>query len=168
MNVDEMVVMMSLMDTDGNGQVTKSTFGAYYKRLKACSDAEFDSAWRQIDTNCDGVLSLNELCQYYSIPCGECASALAAQKEMDDEKILEALQLQALLNEARLKEEQQKKAHAERLRALAVLADEVSDDEDASSPTVVTKARAASPLTMQDIIRQSKLRGELAPHHYEK
>ena len=95
---------------------------------------------------------------------------MASQKEMNDDRLLEALALQSLVNEARQKEEMQRKAHAERLRALAELA-EMEDDEDedevASSPTSVTTTHTAPPLTMQEIVRESKRRGDIASRFFE-
>ena len=170
MNVDDMVVMMSLLDADGDGRVTKAEFGVYYKRLKACSDELFEAMWSQIDTNSDGELTLNELCKYYSIDCGLCAKKLSTQKEMDDDKILEALQLQSLLNEARQKQEQQQRVHAERLRKLAIMVaeEEEDDEEDVSSPMTIKVTSPQQPtITMEEIIRDSKRRGDLAVHHYE-
>ena len=163
MDVDDMVVMMNLLDTDGDGRVTKGEFGVYYRRLKDCSDDDFEAAWRQIDADGDGVLTLNELCKYYGIDTRECASRLAEHQALDDEKVLEALQLQSLLNEERMKQLKQQKAHADRLRALSELADDVSDDES-SSPVSVT----APTMTMQDIIRESKRRGDIAARFFEE
>lgn len=171
MNVDDMVVMMSLLDADGDGKVTKLEFGVYYKRLRDCDDAAFEAIWREIDADGDGILTLNELCNFYGIDTGDCASALKAHKGMNDDRVLEALALQSLVNEARQREEMQRKAHAARLRALSELADEMNDEEEdtAPSPTVVTsKMPAASPMTMQELTRMSKARGDLAPHHFER
>ena len=165
-----MVVMMSLLDADGDGKVTKLEFSVYYKRLRACDDAEFESVWREIDADGDGVLTLNELCKFYGIDTGECADALRAQRDMSDERVLEALALQSLVNEARQKQELQRKAHASRLAALSALADEMSDEEDtAASPTVVTSNMAPEPpMTFQELTRMSKRRGDLAPYHFEQ
>jgi hypothetical protein len=171
LSLDDMVVMMSLLDADGDGKVTKTEFGVYYKRLNAVSDADFETVWREIDSDGDGILTLNELCAFYHIDTGECSQALASQKEMDDDRLLEALALQSLINEARQKEEMHKKAHAERLRRLAELADEMEDDEDvdeaATSPTSVTTTHAAPSLTMQEIVRESKRRGDIASRFFE-
>jgi hypothetical protein len=182
MDVDDMVAMMCLLDTDGSGDVTKAEFGVYYKRLKSCDDEAFELAWRKIDANSDGVLSVDELCDYFGVPRSECATKLKEQQRMSDDQILEALQLQSLLNEARAKAQQQQRAHAERLRNLAALAAEMDEQEDVdedettskvASPTLTTKLKAkhfteASPLTLQDLIRHSKRRGELAAHHYDQ
>ena len=123
------------------------------------------------DSDGDGILTLNELCAFYHIDTGECSRALASQKEMHDDRLLEALALQSLINEARQKEEMHKKAHAERLRRLAELADEMEDDEDAdeaaASPTSVTTTHAAPSLTMQEIVRESKRRGDIASRFFE-
>ena len=171
LSLDDMVVMMSLLDADGDGKVTKTEFGVYYKRLNAVSDADFEIVWREIDSDGDGILTLNELCAFYHIDTGECSRALASQKEMDDDRLLETLALQSLINEARQKEEMHKKAHAERLRRLAELADEMEDDEDAdeaaTSPTSVTTTHAAPSLTMQEIVRESKRRGDIASRFFE-
>ena len=167
-----MVKMMSLLDADGDGRVSKLEFGVYYKQLKSCTDTAFEAAWKEIDQNGDGELTLNELCDYYGVARDECAAALKAHTSaMDDNKILEALQLQGLLNAARLKQEQQQRLHAERLRALAALVDEEEDEEDeaASSPTTAKAASPASPgISMEQLIRESKRRGDLAPHHFER
>lgn len=169
LSMDDMVVMMGLLDADGDGQVSKQEFSVYYKRLKAVSDAEFEAVWREIDKDSDGILTLNELCNYYHIDTGDCVRALASQKEMDDDKLLEALALQSLVNEARQKEEQHKKAHADRLRALSELADEMDEEEDdaASSPTSVTTTQIQPRLTMQEIIRESKRRGDISDRFFQ-
>ena len=105
-----MVVMMNLLDTDGDGTVTKTEFGVYYKRLKDCDNAAFEAVWKEIDTNGDGNLTLNELCDYYGVDQGEAASALKKfKKEMTDEKVVEALQLQSLLNEEQQRQGQRKR-----------------------------------------------------------
>ena len=161
MNVDDMVGMMMLLDADGDGTVTRDEFAVYYKRLKNCSDAEYEAVWREIDMDGDGTLTLNELCRYYGIDTGECAQSISEHKGLDDDKILEALQLQSLLNEVRQKQQMQQKAHASRLAALSALADEMSDEEAVPSPTVVT-----TKISLEEITRQSKRRGELAPHFY--
>ena len=171
MNVDDMVVMMQL-DADGDGQVTKLEVGTFYKRLKSCSDAEFEAMWTRMDKNSDGVLTLNELCEYYGIDAGVCANALEAQRGLDDAMVLEALQVQSLVNEARQKQQQHQKQHADRLRALAELADaedEENDEQVASPMSVVSRVSAtdAPPLTMQELVRDSKRRGDLAAHHYK-
>mgnify|MGYP006153251365 CR=1 FL=1 len=169
MDMDDMVVMMQLLDANGDAQVTKCEFAAYYKRLKDCDDATFEAVWRDIDANADGILQLHELCRFYNIDTGECERALAAQKDMDDAKLLEALQQQSLVHE----KERQRRVHAERLRALADLADEVEEGEEEAvgSPTsVIAKAASDSPthttLTLQDVIRDSKRRGNLAAYHF--
>ena len=162
---------MNLLDTDGDGQVTRSEFGVYYKRLKSCSDAEFEAVWKDIDANGDGELTLNELCDYYGVARSDCADAVKAQKSMSDEKVLEALQLQSLLNEVRLKEELQRKKHAERLRALAALIAEDEDEEGeeaAPSPVTTKTTSPSSPgMSLSQLISESKRRGDLAAHHYE-
>ena len=105
MNVDDMVVMMSLLDADGDGRVTKQEFGIYYKReVRSCDEKEFEAVWKEIDTDGDGVLSLSELCSFYGIDTGECADAVRAQHGMSDERVLEALAVQSLVNEARQKQ----------------------------------------------------------------
>ena len=131
MDVDDMVTMMNLLDSDGDGTVTKAEFAVYYQRLKECSDAAFETVWKEIDKNGDGELTLNELCEYYGIDTKKCASALKQQKEMSDDKLLEALQLQSLLNDAKQKQDTQKREHARRLAALAALvAEEESEEEE--------------------------------------
>lgn len=164
MNVDDMAALMGLLDTDGDGTVTKVEFGAYYRRLKDCSDSEFDRVWSELDSDGDGVLTLKELCAYYCIDAGEATSAIESQKQMSDDKLLEALQLQAIVNEARVAEERQRKMHAERLRKLAELADEMEeeDDEISSPKTVAASSRAvaaaeSSPtLTLMDLVKESE------------
>lgn len=182
MNVDDLVVMMNLLDTDGDGTVTKLEFGVYYKRLKQCDDAAFEAAWKLIDGDGDGNLTLNELCKYYGVDTNNCATALKKYKsEMDDEKILEALQLQSLLQEEQQRHDKQVKTRADRLRALAELAEEEmeaeaeagAEEEETSFSTPVVagnKKKAATaavtPLTMEEITRDAKRRGDLAPHHF--
>ena len=87
LSVDDMVAMMHMLDADGDGTVSKTEFGIYYKRLKGIDDAAFDEVWRKIDTDGDGNLSVNELCAYYGIDSGECNRALQREKkrEMSDE-----------------------------------------------------------------------------------
>ena len=173
LSVDDMVAMMHMLDADGDGTVSKTEFGIYYKRLKGIDDAAFDEVWRKIDTDGDGNLSVNELCAYYDIDSGECNRALQREKkrEMSDEQLLEALQLQSLLNEERQRQEQLRKTHAARLKALAELVEEEDDDDDeqpVSSPdTVIAPTIAASPMTMKDLIRDSKRRGDIHPRFFE-
>ena len=141
-------------------------FGIYYKRLKDLDDAAFDHVWSQIDGDGDGILTVGELCRYYKIDAGECSTALQRTRgqEMSDEKLLEALQLQSLLNEERQRQEQQRKTHAARLKALAELVAEEDDEEDETpSPVVVTSA-----LTLKDVIRESKRRGEISSRFFEE
>ena len=170
MQVDDMVVMMNLLDTDGDGTVTKTEFGVYYKRLKDCDNAAFEAVWKEIDTNGDGNLTLNELCDYYGVDQGEAASALKKfKKEMTDEKVLEALQLQSLLNEEQQRQDKQKKAHADRLAALAALCDEEDEEDEEAMASPPPKAKgpvAESPLTLDQLTREAKRRGDLAPHHF--
>ena len=167
MNVDDMAVMMDLLDADGDGKVSKAEFGAYYKRLHHCEDATVDAVWRAIDRDGDGNLTLKELCDYFGISANECASTMKAQREMDDDRVLEALQLQSLINEERAKQRQQQTAHAARFRALADLAEEmaVEDKGAMASPTVSAKpsATALPPMTMEELTRQARRRGAEEP-----
>ena len=171
MHVDDMVVMMQLLDADGDGQVTKLEFGTFYKRLNSCSDASFEAMWTRMDKNGDGVLTLNELCEYYGIDMADCANASKAQRAMDDAMVLEALQVQSIVNEARQKQQQHQKQHRDRLHALAELAEAEEEEEEGdkvSSPTAVTARATATPtFTMQELVRDSKRRGDLAAHHYK-
>jgi hypothetical protein len=132
-----------------------------------CDDATFDAAWKRIDANSDGRLSVNELCDYFGVPRAEAQAKMKAQKSMSDEQVLEALQLQSLLTEARLKEQQQQQAHEARLRNLAALAAEIEDEDEGEeieatkvstlTPTATKKkATGASPLTFEELIRNSK------------
>ena len=99
MNVADMAAMMHVLDADGDGSVSKTEFGIYYKRLKNLDDAAFDAVWNKIDKDGDGNLSVSELCDFYGIDSGACASALQRERnrEMTDDQLLEALQLQSLL-----------------------------------------------------------------------
>ena len=165
LSLDDMVAMMSILDADGDGVVSRQEFNVYYKRInKQCSAAAFDDVWRAIDADGDGRLTIDELCNFYGIDSSECARKCTAQKSLDDDKLLEALELQSLINEARQKKEMQKKLHAERLRKLAELAAE-DEDEDVSSPTSTT-AVIPPLMTMQELTRQAKRRGDLAAHHF--
>ena len=162
-----MAVMMDLLDADGDGKVSKAEFGAYYKRLHHCDDATVDAVWRAIDRDGDGNLTLKELCDYFGISANECASTMKAQREMDDDRVLEALQLQSLINEERAKQRHQQTAHAARFRALADLAEEMAvEDEGAmASPAVSSRpsATASPPMTMEELTRQARRRGAEEP-----
>lgn len=163
MQMDDMVALMSLLDADGDGHVSRFEFQTYYQRLKSCSDAAFEAVWTEMDANGDGTLSLSELCAWYGIDNGECQAALRAHKKMDDDRILEALQLQSLVNEERRKQERHQEAHSNRLAALAELAAEMEDDE-VPTPAAPRTAAASSPLTMQDL---DKLRRAHREHTVE-
>ena len=123
-----------------------------------------------MDADGDGILTVRELCTYHGLDPERCTEALSAMRRMDDEQTLQALQREYELNEVRVKEEQRQRAHANRLRALAELAAAASDDEDgdgrvASTPTTAMASKAS--LTMADILRESKRRGDLASRFYE-
>ena len=172
MDVDNLVSLMTLLDVDGDGTVRKDEFGIYYRQLKDLSNEEFEAVWKEMDANGDDELILQELSAYYGVDSDLCAKRKKEQT-LEDDRLLELLQLQSLLTESRLKREAQQKAHADRLRALAELADETAEEEEAAavpSPTSVIDAAIARPgssLTLQDVIRDSKRRGDLASRFFE-
>ena len=172
LTVDDVVAMMSVMDADGDGEVTKEEFCSYYQRLKRCGEAELEAQWKRMDVNADGILTVSELCSYHGIDAGQCSEALQRQRGMDDEQTLLILQREYEVNESRVKEEERQRTHANRLRALAELAAAASDGEDGvagdvASPTTASNVKSSSPLTMADIMRDSKRPGDLASQFYE-
>ena len=73
LTVDDVVAMMSVMDADGDGEVTKEEFCSYYQRLKRCGEAELEAQWKRMDVNADGILTVSELCSYHGIDAGQCS-----------------------------------------------------------------------------------------------
>jgi len=108
-NLEQMVIML---DSDQDGSVSKDEFKLpYLKMFPTTTPAEFDKTWKKIDKNGDGNLSLQELAAYYGVKLTAEGLKKAASgtdvtnDEMTDEQILEALQLQATLEEMRLERE---------------------------------------------------------------
>ena len=110
MTKEDLVVMMNIMDADGSGEVERNEFEEFYRRMyPKMSDPEFDSLWKVIDKNGDNNLSFDELCEHFGVDLAEANDARIEQLSMTDEKILEALQLQAVLDEEMKKREEAEK-----------------------------------------------------------
>ena len=71
--------------------------------------------------------------------------------------------------EEQQRQDKQKKAHADRLAALAALCDEEDEEDEEAMASPPPKAKgpvAESPLTLDQLTREAKRRGDLAPHHF--
>lgn len=106
-SLDDLVDMMDLLDSDGDGEVTKEEFKTMFCRVNRLTDAQFENEWVKIDTNGDGNLQMNELCDYYGVNVNDVENNVAERRAMSDEKILELLQMQAELQEEKLRRERQ-------------------------------------------------------------
>ena len=102
----DLVDMMDLLDTDGDGTVSKSEFKMMFTRVNPMSDAAFEQEWKKIDRNGDNLMSLSELCDYYGVSVSSVESGVGERKSMSDEKVLELLQLQAAIFEENSRREQ--------------------------------------------------------------
>lgn len=122
--------MMEALDKDGDGTVTKDEFKIPWMKLfPKLNNADFEKAWKTIDSNEDGNLSLQELAVYYGFNLSPSANrAGKGTDEMTDEQILEALQLSATLAEMQKEQEDRKKAKAEEERRLK------EEEEEAKKP----------------------------------
>ena len=103
---DEVCDMMLLLDSDGDGEISKAEFGTFFRRAHPMSDAEYEKLWESIDRNGDGSLQFEELCLHYKLDFSQTQEDLKSAKDMDDDMILQALQLQTVLLEERQKREQ--------------------------------------------------------------
>jgi hypothetical protein len=102
---DDLVDMMDLLDSDGDGEVSKIEFKGYFLRIHPMSEAAFEEEWSKIDTNGDEQLQLSELCEYYGVDTADVEASVQERHEMSDEKILELLALQGELQKERIARE---------------------------------------------------------------
>lgn len=112
---DQLIQIRDMLDKDGDGKVTADEFKVPWMKLfpKLTPD-DFKEVWKQIDKDGDGNMSMDELAKYYGYDLNKKDED---QGEMSDEKILEALQLQAQLaemEEERKKREQEKEEAAQK------------------------------------------------------
>lgn len=104
--------VMDSLDIDGDGKITKDEFKVPWKKLfPKLSNADYDTAWKGIDKNGDGELSLKELATYYGFDLTKKKGE--SQEELSDEKIMEALQMQATLAEMQAEKDMKKKEEEE-------------------------------------------------------
>jgi len=104
--------VMDSLDIDGDGKITKDEFKVPWKKLfPKLSNADYDTAWKGIDKNGDGELSLKELATYYGFDLTKKKGE--NQEELSDEKIMEALQMQATLAEMQAEKDMKKKEEEE-------------------------------------------------------
>uniref|UniRef100_A0A7S3AVP7 EF-hand domain-containing protein n=1 Tax=Haptolina ericina TaxID=156174 RepID=A0A7S3AVP7_9EUKA len=93
--------MIQAMDKDGDGKCSKEEFKEPYMKVqgKKISKAEYDKLWEKIDTDKSGDVSVKELAAYYGFEIGLNGKVIEkAEDEMDDDSILEALRMAALLS----------------------------------------------------------------------
>ena len=89
--------IMAMLDKNKDGKVTAVEFKVPWMKLfPKLKDADFEEAWKKIDENGDGELSMEELATYYGF---DLTANAMKEEEMDDAKILEMLQMQAALVE---------------------------------------------------------------------
>jgi len=98
--------MMSVLDNDGDGEVTKEEFKDWYQQhitVKGAkvSDADFEKLWLLIDANGDGILQQSELCTYFRVSFEATKEESNSRKNMTDDDVLAALALQTQLYEAK-------------------------------------------------------------------
>lgn len=98
--------MIREMDTDNNGTVDEAEYRVVFMRMNpAATERKFQEAWKAIDIDGDGSLTVEELARHFGYSWdGESAC------EMTDEQILEALQMHALLLENEEAKRRQKEA----------------------------------------------------------
>jgi len=91
--------MLSALDADGDGTVTKDEFKDAWYKLHSSSGkpaptaAEFDKTWAGIDADGDGTLSCEELAKHFGFDL----KAKGGSQDMSEEQILEALSMQSFL-----------------------------------------------------------------------
>jgi len=107
---DDLVEMMLLLDTDGDDNVSKEEFKIFCESNNVLNTGDFDKMWKKIDSNGDGNLQFAELCEFFGVSIDEANAGATARKNMSDEDIFEALQLQTKLQEQREKVKQDEKA----------------------------------------------------------
>ena len=111
---EQLEQVMDMLDKNKDGKVTAVEFKIPWMKLfPKLKDDDFEEAWKLIDANGDGNLSMDELAAYYGYDLNK---GNAEQAEMSDEKILEALAMQAALVEM---EEEAAKRKAEKEEAEA-------------------------------------------------
>jgi ankyrin repeat protein len=147
MTMEDLVEMMAVLDADGDDEVTKDEFKEWYQANMTTptgdkvSDDEFEVLWGKIDEDGDGHLQQSELCSYFGVSFDEASGELEKKKGMSDEEILQALQLQTQLHEAKeralaAEAEKKKKSLTKRTASGAragikiIKKDETGDEQD--------------------------------------
>lgn len=148
---ETLVKIMKDLDKDGDGQVDKEEFKVPWMKLfPKLTDAEFEVAWKKIDKDGDGNLSMNELAEYYGFnlsPSGQRGGSRRGSEEMSDEQILEALQLQAALDELKAEEEKKAKQKAEEEEGKPSSSPKMARRKEKSSSAGVAMVRMPAKIT---------------------
>jgi len=107
--MEDMIEMMALLDADGNQDVSKQEFKEYCRTSGIVTEpSEFESMWKLIDDNGDGILQFSELCTYFGVDIDGAEQGTKARKEMSDEAIFQMLKLSSQMydEKQRVKKEQ--------------------------------------------------------------
>jgi len=107
---EDMIEMMSLLDADGNQDVSKAEFKEYCRTANIVTDpGEFEEMWKLIDDNGDGVMQFSELCTYFGVDVDGAEEGAKQRKEMSDEQIFQMLDVSSKMYEEkqRVKREQE-------------------------------------------------------------
>ena len=146
-----LVKIMKDLDKDGDGQVDKEEFKVPWMKLfPKLTDAEFEVAWKKIDKDGDGNLSMNELAEHYGFnlsPSGQRGGSRRGSEEMSDEQILEALQMQAALDELKAEEEKKAKQKAEEEEGKPSASPKMARRKEKSSSAGVAMVRMPAKIT---------------------
>lgn len=164
MSIDEaqLKTMMSQLDEDGNGNVTKDEFRTPYKKLfPKTTDKEFDALWAKIDQDSSGTLELKELAKYY----GYDLDKLKDDQEMSDEQILEALQMQAALAELQAQAEAKRESSPSQQKADPTGAKKLSSGMNRRGSSSTVEARKKNSSGVVTVKMPSKTTFEVCDPH---
>ena len=119
---DQLEQIMEMLDRDKDGRVTADEFKVpWLKLFPKLKEPDFKVAWKRIDADGDGILSMTELASYYGFDLS--TNSMSKGEDLDDDmKILEALQMQAALAEMDDDRKAKKKAEEESEKKAATAA----------------------------------------------
>ena len=126
---------------DVDFEVTKEEWCVYYRRLKGIGESAANREFKKLDENDKGVLTVEEICAYYELDGVAVTNEAQVQKEMDDVRVLEALQGRIVLQNRVRREKlvgwrRSRQLREERMAKNAHVLGQAAQEEENEAPAV--------------------------------